>query len=520
MVDRMASHAPHSNHTHPGTYSLSLRTYIRKRDFARTSEPQHKPRRKSRGYRFVVQQHDASHMHFDFRLEFGGVLKSWAIPKGPSMNPADKRLAVQVEDHPVAYADFEGVIPKSAYGGGNVIIWDEGTWTPITPPKKAIQEGRLKFTLHGQRLQGEWALVRLAKSPKHWLLIKHHDKAAQTGRAITERFTRSIRSHQQVQDVSDATARPLPRQVAPALATLVPQVPEGPGWLFEIKWDGYRAMATREHQNVEIRSRNGRDWTSAMASVAEACRALPCEQMVIDGEVVVLDRRSISRFGMLQEALSQNHQAALRYIVFDLLYLNGHDIRGQPLLARKRLLEALVQASSEAVRQRITYSAHTREGGAQLLQATERAGMEGILAKREASVYQSRRTRDWLKIKCVQQGDFLVGGWTPASPGTRGLGTLLLGTPRRSRPFDLPRTRRDRFQSGRSAAHFWRSSSLGAATPALLRGLCQSIAKCTSLRPGFLYASPTPSRPRAARCATPPISDCKKPPATDRHPNS
>ncbi len=407
---------------------MSLRTYNRKRDFTRTPEPPHAARASPSGLRFVVQQHDASHMHFDFRLEFNGVLKSWAVPKGPSLDPNDKRLAVQVEDHPVAYANFEGIIPKGQYGGGNVIIWDEGTWTPVTSPRQGLKDGKLTFTLDGHRLQGEWALVRLAKSAKNWLLIKHRDKAAQAGPAVTQRYTRSVRSHQRVQDVGDATASDLPQDIAPALATLVERVPQAPGWLFELKWDGYRAITTCDDGNVKIHSRNGLDWSAAMATVADACKRLPCDQAIIDGEVVVLDRRGVSRFGMLQEALHQDDQAALRYIVFDLLYLNGHDLRGQPLLARKRLLESLIKAGPKAVRGRITYSAHALADGDTLFAAVERMGMEGIIAKRQDAVYQSRRTRDWLKIKCIQQGAFIIGGYTPASTNDSGLGALLLGT--------------------------------------------------------------------------------------------
>ena len=372
---------------------MGLREYRRKRDFKATPEPPGKSSRPARAGKrslaYVIQKHAASRLHYDFRLELDGTLKSWAVPKGPSLDPADKRLAMHVEDHPLEYGDFEGTIPKGEYGGGTVIVWDRGTWEPIGDPRKGYREGNLKFVLKGDKLQGAWALVRIrGREPgdngRSWLLIKERDaearsgpsarivdrapKSAATGRTLDEVAAAKDRvwhSNREDREAAPATrkrraaaasapdpsemagARPssLPKFVPPELATLVDRAPSGEEWLHEMKYDGYRILARIDHGRVTLASRNGRDWTTNFPAVTEAAGRLPVERAILDGEVAVLLPKGTTSFQALQNFLSGAHSDQLVYMVFDLLHRNGRDLTGARLEDRKSALAAILESA-------------------------------------------------------------------------------------------------------------------------------------------------------------------------------
>jgi bifunctional non-homologous end joining protein LigD len=394
-----------------------LRQYDRKRDFARTPEPPARAplRRRTRPsaeLAYVVQQHAARRLHYDFRLELDGVLKSWAVPKGPSLRPADKRMAVETEDHPLEYARFEGTIPKGEYGAGRVVIWDRGSWQPIGDPHAGLRKGHLEFLLRGDKFTGRWHLIRMRPRPsdrgkKTWLLIKGKDAAARKPAAST----------------SAARVR-LPARLEPQLATLVDAAPEGAEWLHEIKLDGYRVLARIERGKVRLLSRSGQDWTSRMKPVADALPGLKVSSAVLDGEVVVLDAEGRSRFQLLQNAL-QKQGAKLHYYVFDLLHLEGADLRQEPLWSRKQALRELFTRVSRS--ETLHYCDHIEGDGRAVLAEACRMGAEGIVSKLSAAPYQSGRTRSWLKVKCGMRQEFVIVGFTPPGGSRVGLGALLLG---------------------------------------------------------------------------------------------
>ena len=324
-----------------------LREYRAKRDFSRTAEPAG-GRRRGAGNRFVVHKHQATADHYDLRLELGGVLKSWAVPKGPSLDPADRRLAVQTEDHPVEYIDFEAVIPEGEYGGGPMIVWDTGTWAPMGDAEAGLKAGELKFRLAGEKLGGGWMLVRLKPKPgekkRVWLLIKEKDTAAAPGRDILGERPESVKSGRRIEELAPAAPAkvgrlrpgalagavkgPGPERLTPQLASPVERPPEGGDWLHEIKLDGYRTLAFRDGEAVRLVTRGGLDWTHRYGDLAEAFRALPCREAVVDGEIVVQDEGGVSRFALLQDALSRGARNELVFFAFDLVRLDGWNLAG------------------------------------------------------------------------------------------------------------------------------------------------------------------------------------------------
>jgi bifunctional non-homologous end joining protein LigD len=485
---------------------MTLIQYRKKRRFARTPEPKGRAGTAT-GQLFVVQKHDASHLHYDFRLELDGVLKSWAVPKGPSLDPTQKRLAVQVEDHPIEYADFEGLIPQGEYGGGTVMVWDTGTWEPEGDPRVAYRAGRLKFSLHGKKLKGSWALVRTARAgvrTPHWLLIKHQDAAAKsakqgdiveklpksvtTGRTLDEiadgapskadgksrskkaavriwhskdhqstsrksstqapedqpaekRSRKVVAAHRkrrsgsethQLSKVKGAKKRSLPKTFGAELATLVADPPQGERWLHEIKFDGYRMLCRLDNGGVRLISRNNQDWTGRLQPLADVCARIPVKQAAIDGEVVVLDSKGISNFQLLQNAQrSQNARgrnggtAAPAFFAFDLLYLDGYDLTQVALEERKRILQPVLEAASGLGQ--IRYSEHVLGSGREFQHQACAARLEGIVSKRRDSLYLAGRTTDWLKTKCRQTQELVIGGYTPPAGARVGFGSLLMG---------------------------------------------------------------------------------------------
>ena len=418
----------------------SLSTYRAKRDFAKTAEPKGQVERRA-GNRFIVQKHDATRLHFDFRLELDGVLKSWAVTRGPSLDPDDKRLAVRTEDHPLSYADFEGTIPKGQYGGGTVMLWDRGIWqpTPGKDPSKTLQQGHLHFTLHGERMKGEWLLIRMAKRPgekrENWLLRKLDDAyvgnaddlvSAELTSVATGRTMAAIaagRKAPQRGAVRKGHKKPLaklPPFQPVALATLVDHVPAGDGWLHEMKYDGYRGLLAVAGGEVRIYTRSGLDWSDRFPAIVEAASALDLPPALIDGEIVVLDDEGRPSFQQLQQAIKAGSADAVMF-AFDLPVHDGKDMRKQPLTARKEALKHILPADH----QRIRFSEHIRGNGEKLFSALCEAGLEGVVSKRAASFYVGARTTDWLKTKCTRRQEFVIAGWTPSGK-TRGFRSLLL----------------------------------------------------------------------------------------------
>jgi len=441
-----------------------LAEYNRKRNFQRTPEPPGKARAK-RGHSFVIQKHAARRLHYDFRLELDGVLLSWAVPKGPSLDPADKRLAMQTEDHPVEYGSFEGVIPKGEYGGGTVLLWDRGTWEPIGDPRAGLKAGKLEFLLHGEKLRGSWTLVRIRgrdarESGKTWLLMKHRDDevrpAAQyditedrpesvaTGRAMDEiardqdrvwHSNRSVaeqepapkrarrRAPRDLAGVPGARRAPLPATLEPQLATLVKEPPRGDDWLHEMKLDGYRILARVEKGRARLWSRNAKDWTERFSAVARAVEALGVPTAILDGEVAMVLPDGKTSFNALQNAHDGAAAGTLTYFVFDLPYLDGFDLTAAKLEDRKRVLEDLLRGAKRPLR----YSEHVVGSGEEFFRQACRFQLEGIVSKRRDASYTPGRARTWLKIKCQQEQEMVIGGFTDPEGQRSGLGALLLG---------------------------------------------------------------------------------------------
>lgn len=406
---------------------MALITYKKKRSFADTPEPKGG---KSVGsqLRFVIHKHRARALHYDLRLELGGVLKSWAVPKGPSMDPAVKRLAMAVEDHPIDYKDFEGVIPKGNYGAGEVIIWDEGTYEPVDDVKgkaaqarvllKQYREGSLKVKLNGKKLAGEFALVKTKGMDENaWLLIKHNDDYA--GKSDVTKQDRSVRSGKRVDDLSGQTSPPT--TLSPMLATLVNEPFDDPQWEFEVKWDGYRTIAFIDGNTVELKSRNGNSFDERFPPVYEAVKQWGI-RAIVDGEVVAIGRNGVPHFNTLQHWNGQS-DASLLYYVFDLLWLDGNDYTHLPLDIRQAKLRALVPDKGI-----IRMGMSVKEKGTEFLEAAAKLGLEGIIAKRLDSRYlPSQRTKDWLKIKAQKRQEVVIGGYTRKAGSSRLISSLLLG---------------------------------------------------------------------------------------------
>ncbi len=408
---------------------MSLQRYHEKRNFTKTPEPRGgRARRSKTGLRFVVQKHAARTLHYDFRLEWGGTLKSWAVPKGPSLDPADKRLAVEVEDHPLEYGDFEGVIPEHEYGAGTVEIWDRGTWTPDGDAERGLQEGHLTFSLSGKRLRGRWALIRINRRDKGgkqpWLLIRERESrshAAERGsEAAAPRAPAKTRGGR-----SSVRAASLPERIEPELATLAAEAPTGPGWVYELKYDGYRILARVDGDDVRLVTRSGQDWTERFPAIAKELARKELGPAWLDGEVCVLDDKGRSSFSALQRVLSGESGGAPVYAIFDAPILKGRDMRSLPLVERRHALEkALGKARPGSS---LYFSGALAGSGAKLRAQACKRGLEGIIGKRADSPYRHERTRDWIKLKCRQRQEFVIGGYSKPSGSRQGLGALLLG---------------------------------------------------------------------------------------------
>ncbi|PHV51522.1 DNA ligase D [Janthinobacterium sp. BJB301] len=421
----------------------ALKTYQAKRNFAATPEPADGGEEAGEALTFVIQKHWASRLHYDFRLELDGTMKSWAVPKGPSYDPRDKRMAVQVEDHPIAYAGFEGTIPEKQYGAGKVIIWDKGTWQPqpATPDaRKALAAGELKLTLHGHKMHGNWVLVRMkgkgdkrsAKQPA-WLLIKEKDAFARPALefSVVDEFPDSVKNkampkRKKSADGSAAPDADLPATLSPQLATLVDAPPpDAQQWLFEVKFDGYRILARCDGERINLITRNGNDWTEKLPKLRQALEQLSLPPGWYDGEIVVNDASGHPDFGALQRAFDAETTSEIVYYLFDVAFFDGRDLRGQPVEARRALLEQLLQSlpASPLVR----FSAALDATPQQILAHACRLGLEGVIGKRRGSPYVTRRSGDWIKLKCGLRQEFVIGGYTAPQGAREGIGSLLLG---------------------------------------------------------------------------------------------
>ena len=459
---------------------LALEEYRRKRDFHKTPEPAGTPGARNRvgaALSFVVQKHAARRLHYDFRLELEGVLKSWAVPKGPSLDPAEKRLAVEVEDHPLEYGGFEGVIPEREYGGGTVQLWDRGTWIPADPdPAAAWRKGALKFTLHGKKLHGNWALVRMSGGKRagdrhqNWLLIKERDEAAipnsgdavvvgnplsvETGRTLdaiandrdrvwhsrpypdpaplvgegqggsdTERPAKPLPARRLAR-VAGARKGPMPNEVKPQLATLTERAPEGPEWLHEIKYDGYRLLAHIGDGKVRLLTRSGLDWTAKFPELAHAFAQMPLQAALIDGEVVQLMPDGTTSFSALQDAIATCKTGSLTYFAFDLFHLDGTNLTAAALIDRKAVLAEIIPPQAQGM---LRYSDHQQGQGPAFLREVCKSALEGTVSKRRDTPYQPGRGTAWRKAKCGNREEFVILGFTDPEGRREGFSALLLG---------------------------------------------------------------------------------------------
>jgi bifunctional non-homologous end joining protein LigD len=432
-----------------------LKPYRKKRDFTKTHEPVPQIGKKS-GAQFVVQKHDARRLHFDLRLELNGVLKSWAVTKGPSLIPGVKRLAVQTEDHPMGYLEWEGVIPKGEYGGGTMIVWDRGSWAPVGDAEKGLKKGHLQFVLSGKRLKGLWDLVRMSRRDS-WLLIKRTDEfaiASEEEEPVVTQHT-SVLSKRSNQDLAKQKAiRPdhaarqkvqegrklslpdvsrlggakkgiLPVFVEPSLAMLADRPPKGTNWLHEIKYDGYRMQARLDGGKVKLLTRKGLDWTKRFASIARALQTLPLSSGLLDGEIIVQDESGVSSFSGLQSDLKSGRHDRMAFMVFDMMYCEGTNLTRTSLLERKEALEAIL--ASLPANSPIRFSEHLDVSGSELLQHACRLGLEGIISKQTNSKYISTRGGHWIKSKCNLRQEFVVVGYMPSTASRTAIGSLVLG---------------------------------------------------------------------------------------------
>jgi bifunctional non-homologous end joining protein LigD len=454
-----------------------LKRYREMRDFAKTPEPSGKKvAQPSEELRFVIQKHSARRLHYDLRLELDGVFKSWAVARGPSLDPNEKRLAIQVEDHPIDYGDFEGIIPKGEYGGGTVMIWDRGIWKPDGDPVKGYEKGHLAFELDGEKLKGRWHLIRTKPKPgdkkQQWLLFKSDDEfgkpeaagdvleeepdSVATSRTMDEiaqekaavwssqgglvegelsPATKSkdappggAKRNRSKQDdpitVKGAEKAPFPGFIEPCLALLAQKAPEGPDWLHEIKFDGYRLITLIEQGSIRLMTRKGLDWTERFPSIAKAFENFPADTAIVDGEAVIEDQNGVSSFSALQEALAGGPAKDATLFAFDLLYLDGKDLRGAALDARKEALARLLSRNGHAG---LRYSDHIVGDGGAMRENACRLGLEGIVSKRRNSPYRSGRHGDWLKLKCTDRAEFIIGGYVPSTATRNAIGSLALG---------------------------------------------------------------------------------------------
>jgi len=416
----------------------SLTPYRKKRDFNLTAEPRGEVVAPGERLSFVIQKHAAKQLHYDFRLELGGTLKSWAVPKGPSLDSTVRRMAVHVEDHPLSYASFEGTIPKGQYGAGTVIVWDRGEWAPVGDPEAGYRAGRLKFDLHGEKLHGRWNLVRMkgraTERQDPWLLIKENDEEARPASEydIVEEMPESVlkkgkakRPRKGKAAELPAAAKPakMPLFLAPQLATLVDEAPAGEGWIYEVKYDGYRIVARIEKDDVKLFTRNGNDWSSRLAPLAAQIRDLGLKSAWLDGEIVVPDDAGRPSFQLLQRAFDKSSTRGIVFFAFDLPYFEGHDLTGVPLIERRALLAELLAKKESA---NVRFSEHFTGPVKPLLEAACKQGLEGLIGKRANAPYVSKRSTLWVKIKCSQRQEFVIVGHTDPKGSRSGFGSLLL----------------------------------------------------------------------------------------------
>jgi bifunctional non-homologous end joining protein LigD len=435
---------------------MGLKEYASKREFEKTPEPKPGVRHGGDRLMFVVHKHAARALHYDLRLELEGSLKSWAVPRGPSLEPSSKRLAVMVEDHPLDYKDFEGVIPEGNYGAGSVIIWDRGFYhhpsaRDANESEKllldGLRKGNMKFVLEGEKLHGEFALVKTGKDGKSWLLLKKKDRNATKGDVLKE--NRSVVSHKSLEemleadpqksfrqrklnqirlheameseDLKDAPIKPMPQGIKPMLATVVKEPFDHPDWIFEVKWDGYRAVAEIRDGTVSLYSRNGISFDKKFFPIVESLRKFGFDA-VLDGEIVVLDDQGRPDFQMLQH-YQDSGSGHLLYYVFDLLYFRGHDLTDLPLLRRKELLKKILPPGP-----RIRFSDHVGKEGVLFYTVAKERGLEGIIAKHSQSAYETgRRSRQWLKVKTRLTQEGVIAGFTEPGGGRKYFGALVLG---------------------------------------------------------------------------------------------
>jgi bifunctional non-homologous end joining protein LigD len=473
-----------------------LKRYKDKRDFTVTTEPKPRLARQPSGRSFVIQKHWASSLHYDFRLELDGVLVSWAVPKGPSLDPKVKRMAIHVEDHPVSYATFEGKIPAGQYGAGEVIVWDRGTWEPVGDARDGLNNGKLAFRLHGDKLAGLWELIRTAKpgdKQEHWLLFKKSDEWARAAddydvtTALPDSVIRNpLRARKQRKvahppaqtaarsepDLSKAKKARLPATLKPQLATLVSAPPGGGHWIAENKFDGYRLLARVDGARVRLLTRNGNDWTAKMPQLAQAVAQLGIERAWLDGEIVVLNDEGVPDFNALQNALDAQRSQAIVYFVFDVPFLGEHDLRAVPLATRRAVLAGLFDGvAQERVRLSTTIDAPIP----QVLEAACARKLEGVIVKRADAPYVSERTDTWLKLKCLQRQEFVIIGFTDRQNSPKEVGALLLGY------YD-----KGELRYAGSVGTGWNSSTG--------RDLHAKLTRLQSAKPAFEAASVTPGR--------------------------
>jgi bifunctional non-homologous end joining protein LigD len=441
----MSCHAAHDG---------PLQPYTAKRDFKITPEPRGKRTGALEALSFVIQKHWASRLHYDFRLEFDGVLWSWAVPKGPSCDPKEKRLALHVEDHPVSYGDFEGTIPAGQYGNGTVIVWDRGTWEPVGDPREGLKKGKIFFHLHGEKLAGLWELVRIAKpgdKQDQWMLFKKHDSwarplvdydvivalpdsvIAKPLGLIEEREPKATltlpgplpgEGTPALHELAGAVKAKLPEKLQPQLATLSKIMPPAGEWLYEIKFDGYRVMTRIERGKARFITRGGHDWTSKLKSLAEDVESLEVSSGWLDGEMVVIDGDGVPSFNGLQNAFNSHGTEKISYFLFDAPFLEGYDLRNVPLVMRRALLKKLLDAKAT---QRVRFSEDFVADPHRLLQTACSMKLEGLIAKRKDAPYVSKRTETWLKLKCMERQEFVIVGFTDRTGSKGEVGSLLLG---------------------------------------------------------------------------------------------
>lgn len=441
---------------------MTLKIYNKKRDFKRTAEPQGK-KSKAHPHLYVIQKHAASHLHYDFRLELNGVLLSWAVPKGPCLDPTVRRLAMHVEDHPVAYGHFEGIIPKGQYGGGTVMLWDIGTWESLDEdPTKAYQKGHLHFILKGKKLKGGFHLIRFKKDDdKSWFLIKSHDRYAKalSDYDVTLKKPNSVLTKLTMEKIANkaekiwtsnkaeknpvkkkeknntpklalknllehATKSKMPSVISPELATLSHHAPQGENWYHELKFDGYRMLAFKSNQKIKLISRTQKDWTATFDNIKKALQQLKITHLILDGEIVLLNAKNQSDFQLLQNSIDEEIQAPFIYYIFDVLYYDKYNLLSLPLQIRKAILNTFIIATTDDT---LRFSPHSIGNGHAIFTAACKMGLEGIVSKEASSTYIQRRTQDWLKTKCTKRQEFVIGGYTPPQGSRPYFGSLFLG---------------------------------------------------------------------------------------------